>query len=100
MSTQVIMAPASSGWKGLVLVLLLSTGSTLAQASTRHRRSTNADRKPAHRAIHARSAHGKSAHKVREAKAVPGAMAPFRRPRWHPGVDLALRMTGQRVQRP
>jgi len=96
MSKRETVRPAVAWRVGIAFFLLLMGSLVRADAATHHRRSVSNARHQAHarpaRQKEARKAHGTTT-------TTAGAALPLRRPRWHPGVDLALRLSGQRVPR-
>jgi hypothetical protein len=94
MSTQQRRGPGSREWIGFALILIVSHGGQ-ALASAHHRRSKPA-RHPSLRPVARPSSHNGLA-RAAKASAAHRVVSVVNRPRWHPGVDLALKLSGQRV---
>ena len=99
MRTRLRTGPAT-GWR-MVMALVLLFGQTRAVVGTpaKHRTAPVAHRRPPHRASHLRSKTGKGARQSHPVAAGRAEAVPSRPPRWHPGVDLALRLSGKCVPR-
>jgi hypothetical protein len=82
----------------IALITLFGNARAVGGASAHHRTATEARHKPSHRAVHSRPSPRKHARKAHQA-AAPAEAALIRPPRWHPGVDLAFRLSGKRVRR-